>query len=77
MSGAIIGGLGSLITGLFDLWSKNKQQQTMNTGINYQKATSDGKALKDAADSQVISGDVDRMSDDQVRRSSAASFRNE
>lgn len=75
MTGAIIGGLGSLVTGLFSLWSKNKQQQAMNTGINYQKATSDGQALKNAEDSQVISSDVDRLSDDQVRRSSDASYR--
>lgn len=65
----------NLITALFSLWQKNKQDQVMNTGVNYQKAAESSDAIKNAEDSQVISGDVDRMSDDEVRNSPNASYR--
>lgn len=65
----------SLISALFSLWQKGKQDEVMNAGINYQKAKESGDALQKAVDSQVIGADVERMSDDSVRKSPYANQR--
>lgn len=75
MTGGMISGLGSFAAKMFGVYEDKKQAQVMDTGINYEKAKESGDALKDAADSQAIGADVDRMSDDGVRDSPYANRR--
>lgn len=46
-----------------------KQDQASDAGVNKEKANEATQALKNASDANAISGDVDRMSADELRDS--------
>ncbi len=71
MSGFLASGLSSL----FSLWLKRKDQQALDVGVNYQKAKESGDALKQVQDKVAVDADVDRMSDDELRKSPYANQR--
>lgn len=75
MSGFALGALVKLLPVGIQAYFGVKQQQATDAGVNQEKANEGNAALKDAADAQAISGDVDRMSDSSVRDSPYANNR--
>lgn len=65
----------ALVPASIRAWFGVKQDQAVTSGVNQEKANEASKAVQNAADSQVINADVDRMSDDELRKSPYANRR--
>lgn len=61
--------LAALLPAGIKAWLGIKQDAAVTSGVNQEKANESTAALKNASDANAIAGDVDRMSDAELRDS--------